>query len=102
MKGKHAMEEKQMPKTTPRRKTTAILVTMLPEERARLESHAQEYGRPVQWVVRDAVRAYVDTVETKGDPRPEKLLLNVSHEPPTIRRSPGRPPKQRKERKAAK
>ena len=41
------MEEKQMPKTTPGRKTTAILVTMLPEERARLESHAQEYGRPV-------------------------------------------------------
>ena len=95
MKGKHAMEEKQMPKTTPRRKTTAILVTMLPEERARLDAHAKAYGRPAQWIVRDALRAYIDTVELRGDPRPDKLALTLSHEVPTIRRSPGRPPKQR-------
>lgn len=78
------------------RKTVPLLCTMLPEERARLDAHAQAYGRPAQWIVRDALRAYIDTVEAKGDPRPDKLALTLSHEVPTIRRSPGRPPKKRR------
>ena len=83
-------------KPTPGRKTVPLLCTLLPEERARLEAHALAYGRPAQWIVRDALRAYIDTVEAKGDPRPEKLALTLSHEVPAIRRSPGRPPKKRR------
>ena len=87
---------------TPNRKGVPLFITLLPEERERIDAHAKAWGRPLQWIVRDALRAYMDTVDVKQDPRPDKLLLTLSHEPPAIRRSPGRPPKQRKERKAAK
>ena len=90
------MEHNELNLTPTRgRNTVPLLVTMLPEERARLDAHAKAYGRPAQWIVRDALRAYIDTVELRGDPRPDKLALTLSHEVPTIRRSPGRPPKQR-------
>ena len=91
------MENNELNLTPSRgRKTVPLLVTMLPEERARLDAHAKAYGRPAQWIVRDALRAYIDTVESKGDTRPDKLAITLSHEVPTIRRSPGRPPKKRR------
>jgi hypothetical protein len=80
---------------TPNRKGVPLFITLLPEERERIDAHAKAWGRPLQWIVRDALRAYMDTVDVKQDPRPDKLLLTLSHEPPAIRRSPGRPPKQR-------
>ena len=96
MKGHATMEHNELNLTPTRgRNTVPLLVTMLPEERARLDAHAKAYGRPAQWIVRDALRAYIDTVELRGDPRPDKLALTASHEVPPIRRSPGRPPKQR-------
>ena len=81
---------------TPNRKGVPLFITLLPEERERIDAHAKAWGRPLQWIVRDALRAYMDTVEVRGEIRPDKLLLTLSHEPPAIRRSPGRPPKQRK------
>ena len=90
------LEETMQPKRKPNRKTVNLFVTMLPEEKERLEDHAKAMGRPVTWVVRDGIRAYLDTVESKGDARPAHLNVTLSHEVPVIRRSPGRPPKQRK------
>ena len=100
MQDKDTMEAQ--PKRKPNRRTVNLFLTMLPEEKERLDAHAQATGRPVTWIVRDGIRAYLDTVEAKGEPRPSHLNVTLSHEVPVIRRSPGRPPKQRKERKAAK
>lgn len=76
----------------PSRKTVNLFLTLLPEEKERLEDHAQTTGRPITWIVRDACRAYLDTVEAKGEMRPAHLNVTLSHEVPLIRRSPGRPP----------
>lgn len=83
-------------KRKPNRRTVPLLVTMLPDEKARLEAYAQESGRPVTWIVRDGVRAYLDTVEATGELRPAKLSTKLSPSAPVIPRSPGRPPKKRR------
>ena len=80
----------------PSRKTVNLFLTLLPEEKERLDTHAQTTGRPITWIVRDACRAYLDTVEAKGGPRPAHLNVTLSQEVPLIRRSPGRPPREAK------
>ena len=90
------------PKRKPNRRTVNLFLTMLPEEKQRLEDYAKESGRPITWIARDGIRAYLDTVEAKGELRPSKLSLKLSPAVPEIPRNPGRPPKPNKERKARK
>jgi len=39
-----------------------LMITMPPDELDRLRGFSGELGRPVSWVVRDAVHAYMDTL----------------------------------------
>lgn len=88
--------EQAKPKRKPNRRTVPLFVTMLPPEKERLEDYAQASGRPPTWIVRDALRAYLDTVDATGELRPTKLSMKLSPTPPIIPRSPGRPPKKRR------
>ena len=64
MKGNN-MPEKDTPKKGRHKKPLHI---MLPaDERERLETYAGKVGRPLSWVVRDGLRAYLDTVEADAD-----------------------------------
>lgn len=55
-----------MKKPTDKPKTRTAIpmqITMPPDERLRLQNFCREAGRPVSWVIRDAVRAYLDLAE---------------------------------------
>lgn len=45
------------------RRNVPLYVMMPPNERDRVGSMAAKLGRPFSWVVRDAVRVYLDAVE---------------------------------------
>jgi len=55
------------PKPKATAKSRQILFLNIPEaERARLGTFAETVGRPVSWVVRDAVTLYIDAAEATG------------------------------------
>ena len=41
-----------------------LMITLPPDELDRLRAFAGRCGRPVSWIVRDAVTAYLEAVET--------------------------------------
>lgn len=57
------------------RKNTLLPVTMPPDEALRLRAFAQDVGRPMSWVVRDALRLYLDRVEADGRALAARLRL---------------------------
>jgi len=46
------------------RRNVPLYVTLPPEERARIVALAAKLGRPLSWTVRDALRLYLDALET--------------------------------------
>jgi len=92
----------------PKRKRTQspLFVYMPPEERVRLALFVDAIGRPTTWVVRDALRAYMEalapTVAQMRDVKVRPDLDNLSappkgrprvNRPPKVRRPVGRPRK---------
>ena len=59
------------------RRNVPLYVMMPPEERARLAAFAASVARPLSWVVRDALRVYLDAVGTDAD-KLESLRANVA------------------------
>jgi len=57
------------------RKNTLLPVTLPPDEALRLRAFAQDVGRPMSWVVRDALRLYLDRVEADGRALAARLRL---------------------------
>ena len=54
-----------MPKTeTKGRNNEPVYIMMPPDERARLVDFAAKVDRPLSWVIRDALRVYLDAVGT--------------------------------------
>jgi predicted transcriptional regulator len=58
-----------MSKTTKPKTRTAIpmQITMPPDERVRLSNFCRAINSPVSWIVRDAIRAYLDVTEPMQD-----------------------------------
>lgn len=55
-------------------KNAPLYVTgITPEERERLESFAEALGRPIGWVVRDALKCYMDSLEADVMALKEKI-----------------------------
>lgn len=54
-------------KMTARKRSADVLFVsgVPPEERKRLEDFADKLGRPASWVVRDAVRVYLEAMQPK-------------------------------------
>jgi predicted DNA-binding protein len=46
------------------RRNVPLFITLPPEERARVVALAAKLGRPLSWTVRDALRLYLDALET--------------------------------------
>lgn len=46
--------------TKPTRHNNRVMISLPPDERLRLTNFAKEIGRPVSWIVRDAVREYAE------------------------------------------
>jgi predicted DNA-binding protein len=84
-------------KAKPTRHNNRMMISLPPDERLRLANFAKELGRPVSWVVRDAVRAYAVRVRPVLEQFRESLAhgdtLNEERAPTTKR---GRPPKPRR------
>lgn len=76
-----------------KRKLMPVFITMPPDERTRLALFLKTVDRPMSWIVRDAVRAYLDAVE--NDPA-TMAALRVKPKPDLSRSVPylqqGRPP----------
>lgn len=49
------------------RNTVPLFITMPPEERDRVAAFAAKVGRPMGWIARDALRAYMDAAEADAD-----------------------------------
>jgi predicted transcriptional regulator len=84
-------------KKKPIRHNNRIMISLPPAERLRIANLAKELGRPLSWVVRDAVQSYAARVR----PVLEQFRESLAHAPaldeeraPTIKR--GRPPKPRR------
>ncbi len=45
------------------RRNSAVFVTIPPDELLRLRAFSEDVGRPMSWVVRDALRLYLDAME---------------------------------------
>lgn len=58
-----------MTKTTKPKRRTAIpmQITMPPDERVRLSNFCRAINSPVSWIVRDAIRSYLDVTEPMQD-----------------------------------
>lgn len=48
------------------RKTVRLSFVLTPEENERLEAYAEYGGWPVAWVIRRALKEYLDRVEAAG------------------------------------
>jgi hypothetical protein len=86
-------------KPKPTRQNNRIMISLPPDERLRLANFAREVGRPVSWVVRDAVREYAQRLRPVLDQFRAKLAsgvdpLGTAGQVPTVKR--GRPPKSRR------
>lgn len=87
------------PKPAPNRLKVPLYVMMPPDERERLDTFAASIGRPFSWVVRDAVRVYLDAVGR--DARKLASLradlaapdVNLGNAVRTVQSKMGRPPK---------
>lgn len=76
-----------------RRRNLSVIVTMPPLEKQRLAAFARKLGRPVSWIVRDAVRAYVEAAGPNVDALARKLRrLDIAGNHVPLSRM-GRPPK---------
>jgi hypothetical protein len=63
---KIAKAEELLAANKPRkRRNLPMQITMPPDERARLAKFVRDIGRPTSWVVREAVRMYLDLAERK-------------------------------------
>jgi len=75
------------------RKNVPLYVMMPPSERARLDTFAERIERPFSWVVRDALRLYLDAAES--DARQMDALrnpdLDMSNAGKTEQARPGKP-----------
>jgi predicted DNA-binding protein len=76
------------------RRNTAIPISLPPDEALRLRRFAQAVGRPMSWVMRDALRLYLDALE--GDARALAArtnpgALDVGTVPPPDMPRAGRP-----------
>lgn len=49
------------------RNTVPLFITMPPEERDRVAAFAAKVGRPMGWIARDALRAYMDAAERDAE-----------------------------------
>tara|TARA_R110000868_G_scaffold148466_1_gene370413 strand:+ start:385 stop:681 length:297 start_codon:yes stop_codon:yes gene_type:complete len=79
------------------RRNVPLFITMPPAERARLVVFAAKVGRPHTWVVRDALSAYLDTVEPAAEQlatlraRVEAPIVDLSKTGKTEQLKKGRP-----------
>ena len=58
------MNKPTKPKT---RTAIPMQITMPPDERLRLQNFCRDINSPVSWVIRDAVRSYLDLAEPMRD-----------------------------------
>lgn len=88
---------------TPKRRPSRIMISLPAEERLRLANFSREVGRPISWVVRDAVREYAQRLR----PIMEQVRASANwppnwdnEDPQAADRVPvvkmGRPPKPRR------
>ena len=77
------------------RNNVPLYLTMPPVERARLDDFAQRVGRPLGWIARDALAAYMDAAEQSPEAmariKPPVIPLDAFSQTPT--ESLGRPKK---------
>lgn len=74
------------------RRNAPLFITLPPDELARLRAFAADAGRPISWVVRDALRLYLDAVEPNAAAL-ARVKLNARAAGRTEPRPMGRPPK---------
>ncbi len=69
------------------RNTKPFFLVMPPKERDRLQAFSKKVGRPMSWVTRDALNAYLNAVEADAD-----LLARINAKMATPKLKPGRTP----------
>lgn len=77
------------------RRNLAMNLSLPAEELLRLRDFAAVVGRPMSWVIRDALRLYLDRMETDAHALAARTTpgsLDVGSAPPPDQRSAGRPP----------
>lgn len=82
-----------MPTKKPNRKNVPLFVVMPPAERERLTAFAVRIQRPFSWLVRDALRVYLDAVEADAE-KLESLRasdLDLGNAGRTVQAKVGRP-----------
>jgi predicted transcriptional regulator len=81
----------------PQRRNVSFIVAMPPLERLRLTTLASKLGRPISWVVRDAVRLYAEAAEPNVEALTRKLAaLDITAGKHVPASRDGRPPKPRR------
>lgn len=82
-----------------KRRNTPVFLTMPPAERDALAAFALEVNRPMSWVVRDALKAYLSAVKSNPDAldrikgQPYALKVDVKNIPAAEPQLHGRPAK---------
>lgn len=83
---------------TGKRRNEPLFLMVPPDERARLVEFSKKIDRPMSWVVRDALRVYLDAVERDA----ETIMalrsppsMNIDQAGQTRQPRPGRPRKPR-------
>ena len=61
-------------KPLPRRRVGALYLSIPTDERDRLDAFGAAAGRPLSWIVRDALRLYLDAMEARPDALRPPLL----------------------------
>ncbi len=74
----------------PNRRNVPLFVVLPPDERARVDAFAAAVGRPNSWVVRDALRLYLDAME-KNTAALARLKLDAADAGKTKQPRRGRP-----------
>lgn len=83
------------------RNNVPLHIMLPPEERDRVAAFAAKVGRPMGWIARDALRAYMDAAERDADAlarvrdrlnAPTLSAAKVGRTPQPLR---GRPPKEK-------
>jgi hypothetical protein len=85
-------------KKKPTRHNNRVMISLPPDERLRLVNFSKEIGRPVSWVVRDAVREYAQRLRPVLDQFRAQLANGkdplAGDAVPVVKK--GRPPKSRR------